>query len=421
MFKPLSPIPDSAKVRFLMNDAGTEWEADTVRAFFHEELADTILQVPISRHGGEDFASWQHDKSGMYTVKSAYNLAKTSEFFSRQESAGRGSCSDREAEAKLWKKVWKIQAPNKMKIVLWRMIHDCLPTGQQLTHRRIPADDRCFFCGKLERVEHLFLLCPFARDVWKTVKEQFFLKLHRKDLINLKQWIHAYLQRENDTNATILAVTCWHVWEARNDTRNGATQLHPVSVASKVLAYVDMIQKFMVKPKGSGRSESAAVAPRWTPPPRDWVCVNVDAALFQAEQRMGWGAVLRDHDGNFLLSCSEGLAGFPPPEMAEAIAVRRALTVSKERGFTKIVLVSDCLSLIQRISSTARDRSFLGTVIGDIKALKTDFQSCLFRFSSRKTNVVAHKLARSSEPLVCKISVAVIPELIREELCNDFV
>jgi hypothetical protein len=52
-FKPLSPIPNSAKVRYLMNDEGTGWEVDTVRAFFHDELAKVILQIPISRNGGE--------------------------------------------------------------------------------------------------------------------------------------------------------------------------------------------------------------------------------------------------------------------------------------------------------------------------------------------------------------------------------
>jgi hypothetical protein len=38
-FTPLSPIPSTAKVRFLMNDSGTDWEVDTVRAFFHTEIA----------------------------------------------------------------------------------------------------------------------------------------------------------------------------------------------------------------------------------------------------------------------------------------------------------------------------------------------------------------------------------------------
>jgi hypothetical protein len=65
------------------------------------------------------------------------------------------------------------------------------------------------------------------------------------------------------------------------------------------------------------------------------------------------------------------------------------------------------------------DRSLLGSVIKDIKSLAADFQSCAFKFASRKLNVVAHKLARSAKSLVCNIFVGVTPELIRDELCND--
>jgi hypothetical protein len=48
-----------------------------------------------------------------------------------------------------------------------------------------------------------------------------------------------------------------------------------------------------------------------------------------------------------------------------------------------------------------------------------DFESCSFSFSSRKTNVVAHKLARCAESFICSISVGVVPTLIPGELCND--
>jgi hypothetical protein len=95
--------------------------------------------------------------------------------------------------------------------------------------------------------------------------------------------------------------------------------------------------------------------------------------------------------------------------------------VVKEHPFSKVVLVSDCLSLIQRISSPRLDRSSLGSIISDIKFLAADFKSCSFKFSSRSSNVVAHKLARSSEPHVCNISVSVILGLIRDELCNDVI
>jgi hypothetical protein len=33
--------------------------------------------------------------------------------------------------------------------------------------------------------------------------------------------------------------------------------------------------------------------------------------------------------------------------------------------------------------------------------------------------MVAYKLARSAEPLVCNLSVGVIPKIIWEELCHD--
>jgi hypothetical protein len=88
------------------------------------------------------------------------------------------------------------------------------------------------------------------------------------------------------------------------------------------------------------------IEPKWTAPPPGVVCVNVDAALFSEDQHMGWGAVLRDHNGNFIPCARERLNCFPAREMAEPLAARRALMVAKDHGIQKILLVSDCLSLI---------------------------------------------------------------------------
>jgi hypothetical protein len=45
---------------------------------------------------------------------------------------GRGMTFDSATDEKLWKDLWKIQAPGKMLINLWRFVHNCLPSGQQL-------------------------------------------------------------------------------------------------------------------------------------------------------------------------------------------------------------------------------------------------------------------------------------------------
>jgi hypothetical protein len=57
---------------------------------------------------------------------------------------------------------------------------------------------------------------------------------------------------------------------------------------------------------------------------------------------MGLGVVIRDHQGGFLLSCSEGGDGLLAPEMADALAARKGLVIAKEHSFKKVELVSAC-------------------------------------------------------------------------------
>jgi hypothetical protein len=180
---------------------------------------------------------------------------------------------------------------------------------------------------------------------------------------------------------------------------------------------MEMIVTYFFKEPKKSIASRASTEPKWAAPPPGVVCVIVDATLFSEDQRMGWGAVLRDHNGAFILCARERLNCFPDPEMAEALVARRALLVAKDHG-QKVLLVSDCLSLIHHIKSQVKDHSALDTVIGDIKTLATNYESCSFSFSTRKTNVVAHTLAPCAESLVCNISVGVVPELIRKELYN---
>jgi ABC-type uncharacterized transport system permease subunit len=67
------------------------------------------------------------------------------------------------------------------------------------------------------------------------------------------------------------------------------------------------------------------------------------------------------------------------PETAEAIAVSRAISFTREENFSKIIIASDCLSVIQHIRSGEIDRSLCEPVIEDIKLMSRDFDSCEFR------------------------------------------
>jgi hypothetical protein len=94
---------------------------------------------------------------------------------------------------------------------------------------------------------------------------------------------------------------------------------------------------------------------KWDPPPLGKVLVNVDAALFDDLHRMAAGVVIRDHKGHCLLDASEPLPSFTSPELAEGLALRHAVSLAHEHGFGNTIFASDCLSLIQRVSSMAED------------------------------------------------------------------
>jgi hypothetical protein len=54
----------------------------------------------------------------------------------------RGDSSNLLGLEKCWKSIWSIHSPEKMKIVVWRIVHDCLPTGFQLQRQNIPIEDQ---------------------------------------------------------------------------------------------------------------------------------------------------------------------------------------------------------------------------------------------------------------------------------------
>jgi hypothetical protein len=241
MLKPTKPIPDVAIVSCLIDELTGTWIPESLYALFDKKNCRFDYANSDWYAWGADFVRWPHTRNDIYSVRSAYNLSRSSKFFAARSKRGRGMSSAMVDEEKEWKSLWKIKAPGKMKINLWRFAHDCLPSGAQLRRRQIPANDACVFCGRDEDVEHAFLQCTFAREVWHKVKETFSFRLARRDFMSPKTWLFAYLSRATHLEATILAVGCWYIWNARNDARNNQENPDPTRTSLRITAYVDMI------------------------------------------------------------------------------------------------------------------------------------------------------------------------------------
>ena len=158
-------MEEDKTVNHLFSTYGKSWNGVAVSEMFRKDLAVKILKIPLSSEGCSDFASWPYTNGGTYIVWSGYNLARSLAFWQYCSSNGRGSASNMEETGKIWRKLWKIQCPNRMKIILWRTAHNCLPTGDQLHKCTIPTRYECFIYNRIETVEHCFFFCHYVKKL----------------------------------------------------------------------------------------------------------------------------------------------------------------------------------------------------------------------------------------------------------------
>jgi hypothetical protein len=134
---------------------------------------------------------------------------------------------------------------------------------------------------------------------------------------------------------------------------------------------------------------------------------------------MGMGAVILDDQGRCLSGFYEHQNEVTSPELAKCLAMRRAIQFAQAESHQRIILASDCLSVVQRLADSGSDRSTMGVVVTDIKRIAASFSSCVFHHIPHGLNGAAHLLARSCENSAFVNFHDVIPDLIRQTKCTN--
>jgi hypothetical protein len=239
--KPIIYILDDLRVSALINTTTRQWNRELIVVCFSPPDAELILKIPLSSSSVADCVSWPINKTRIFTVKSAYIMAKSEEVYRNSSNQGKGEASNHDQIAKDWKKLWSITAPPKMLTVLWRFAHDCLPTGHQLRNGNIPTSECCPHCGREENLFHTFIGCQYMTEIWREIKKKSGFKLNQAWLGFPWDWLFEFLSRCTKREATMLTIVLWHIWEARNAMRNGEADVHPWLWVKKIIAYVDMV------------------------------------------------------------------------------------------------------------------------------------------------------------------------------------
>ena len=148
------------------------WMRDVIMSSFHREDAEAICNIHLSHRQVSDSVVWLHNRKGVYSVRSGYYIARRVMRKDDWAESSRGS-----GGLQIWKKLWKLRVPNKIKVFGWRTCHEILPTCVNLARRKILSDPMCH-CYKFfpESTVHAIWECVAAQDVWAGRAElEFFV------------------------------------------------------------------------------------------------------------------------------------------------------------------------------------------------------------------------------------------------------
>ena len=124
--------------------------------------ANFVLSIPLSSKRPKDTLIWQKSKNGVYITKSAYYLLADN-----TEALKQPGQSNPTGNNGLWKKLWSLDIPNKVKHFLWHASCESLPTKKNLFKRKIARNDMCEICdGEAEDTIHALWDCHVLKEIW---------------------------------------------------------------------------------------------------------------------------------------------------------------------------------------------------------------------------------------------------------------
>ena len=191
------------------------WNRVLVMQHFNHEDEEAILRVPLSRRVIQDSLFWTFTKSGDYTVRSEYQVARQ-----LQKEGTWAECSNGVVGGSVWKVLWKLKVPNKIKVFGWRTCCNILPTRVNLVHKKIIQDNRCEVCKfEAETGIHAIWNCGAAQDVWSGCSSRLQKCTGEQgDFLQLMELLIDHLS----TNELVLfLVQAWIIWNQRNGIIHG--------------------------------------------------------------------------------------------------------------------------------------------------------------------------------------------------------
>ena len=258
------------------------WDHDLLEQTFWEEDVEIIKAIPVHQDM-DDVIAWHFDGRGLFSVRSAYKVHREN---LRLEDGRIGSSSSQEENREniVWKKLWKLDCPGKIKHFLWRLGHNSLALRVNLKRRRMEIDTRRVVCNRLvEDGCHLVCKCKFVKCLWQDLNLEP-LRSRLAELPSAREMLLATWELEEKELLTVVLLL-WHWWLERNRIREGERSRDPAVITFIIRAQVEEFLNMSKK----GNTSSPVQRKKWTRPAGDMLKINSDGAYNPTTRKGGWG------------------------------------------------------------------------------------------------------------------------------------
>ena len=377
-------MPHDACVSALILDTPGTWNTTLIEQIFSPGDAQLITGLVLSSRRGADKPIWSREKSGTYSVRSAYRL------LCEETSATDLGCSDYGVWKRFWKKVWSIRVPHKVRQFLWRACTESLPTMVNMQRRCIVPTALCSFCHSAEEdVRHVLWSCPVLSPVWAS--HVLACKLFRRRHFSFVDTLSDLFVLGTTESTAEIVFMFWLLWNRRNQVmyRNEAEPLESIPALAVHLA--SEFLSAQITPDTSGRSQPWI---KWKPSSSSAFKVNFDAALFPDQQWTGVGVVIRDGQGLPIAALCKRSKCFHSVDDAEALAALEAMQFAMEIGIQDAEFEGDALTICNALRCQDQSLASYDAIIDDVLFFARALQRCSFSHVKWEGNRVAHMLAR---------------------------
>ena len=148
-----------------------------------------------------------------------------------------GGTSDNTTMTKVWKSIWSLNCPNKIKHFMWHACRNILPTNHCLKKRKVVSANKCGLCGACKTIGHVLVQCSIAAEVWKEIG--IHMPTGGPTQMEFVDVVWNLMAKKNGLDWELLAVTTWGLWNNRNFLKHEGKRKSAKTIATDVVKYLE--------------------------------------------------------------------------------------------------------------------------------------------------------------------------------------